>query len=791
MERENGLLLVRLASNCREGMITGIFIGDVERRIVVGPALGKVHLTAMVSAGPSAQKQMLDINFSKLQQLSIDRHTLRTTVSSAPDNSAVSLDFRAISGPIDIQFADQKAIIEILSCLPISLTQIQDSQRNSQPTSQMPRESVPLIMSASNHSHPQNTAYPPRPTSGRLPVDQAQMEVGRDANQEYNQSEEDIYGEDLSRQGMKDVGHLTREILSGPSALSTVERPSSIPEPSAKRPSRHSIRPRRSVPIVYGRSNRFRTVTPSGPNGKPTNTLSRGLSASSSTGPDTISTSASTRAVRKPIPDSLSMQTSEKVDFDRPPPAPTTKPQNLNQRKSETKPVTKKRTIEASDQDWEPTTKKSRSGRAALTWKMVTFKENNTTTTEEKDERKKGQVVRRQSAAIKASRYGPAEDADNILEESSAHVVKPTSVKRTSLPLSVSAGKTQISQSTTQKDRESRKKPRAEPKKNEVDALKDPKVVSRNASITHGDSSDDPDEDGAFSDEFNYDAMDIDDYQDDRSSPFPELPPPPAIATTRKSFIPDMPPPAPKQPTTRRFTEPTAESTRSLNPIGQTRKLSPFTGACHQSTVHEDANPIIREYRNGRGIIMARQTETDEEGDEASEGYTPTPSSPKLPSKAVELVLKTRNSAPNEEFLGFQGGVGENGMANFKSLEGLSFSRRGSNIEETRPPVIKPSDLRRKHLAKPYQGSERETERPNGFYDRLRKAGIKLSASDLLVKSRDEMSYTSDSSLSDDDSDSDVESRMGDDPSMRKHQRNIRDALREISEVRSLFVCNY
>src|SRR2546421_11391630 len=162
-------------------MIKTIGIGDVDGRIVVGPAIGKVHLTAMVQPEPPAQIVMLDINFLKLRQLSIDRHTKRITVYSAPENPAVSLDFRRISGTFDIEFTDLNAMKEILACLPISFTQNQDSQKTSQYL--ISRDTVPLRSFGSFEARPQETD-----------VDDARG---------YDQVEEDIYGNGSNQQELK------------------------------------------------------------------------------------------------------------------------------------------------------------------------------------------------------------------------------------------------------------------------------------------------------------------------------------------------------------------------------------------------------------------------------------------------------------------------------------------------------------------------------------------------------------------------------------------------------------
>lgn len=786
-------------------MITRILIGDVERRIVVGPAVGKVYLTAMVSREPPALKLMLDINFSKLQQLSIDRQAFKINVYSPPEDPAVLLDFRAISGFFEIGFADQKAMIEILSYLPISLTQIQDSQINSQPTSQTTRDPVLVqsIKSASKRLYDQNPTYPPLPNCATLRVEQTQMEDYNHGDEPFKQFEEDIYGEDLSRKQLKkDLEQLPRQTSSDLSDVSDHERPKPAPEPLAKGPSRpSSVRSRKSVPIVYGRSNRFRTATPSGPRGNQPETLSRGSSTSSSTGPDTTSNSALVAAARKLASKPVETQAPEQDYFDRPPPDPmtklplgtTSKSQIRNQRKSEPKAVSRKRTKGVSDEEWEPTTKKTRAARAASTSKTVTFKENKETAVAEKHEPKKVLNARRQSAPVKASQYGPAEGVETIQEESSAQVVKkPTSVKRASLPLSVSTGKTSGTQNTVQKEKTLSEKPLKESKSIEAEAPKDPQVGPKKDVITLTASSEDPADDEEFSDGFDYPAMDVDNYQDDLRPRSPEICPPPIVSSTRKSFLPDMPPPLLKRPNSRKFsvtaelstthtTETTSPAGRILTPIAITRKRSPFTETFHLSTVHEDVNPIIREHEDGRSIIKARRTEPDEES-ELSDNYTPTPSSRKPLPKDVELVLNSRKVAhmgDPEDLPVLHGRIGDKGKRSQKFWEGVGMSRREPTTDETR---INPSDMRPSQL-KMTQRPEKEAERPNGFYDRLCKAGIKLYASELLADPMDEMSDTSDSSMSDEGSDSDIGSDMGDDPPIPKHQRNIRDALREISEV--------
>jgi hypothetical protein len=106
-------------------------------------------------------------------------------------------------------------------------------------------------------------------------------------------------------------------------------------------------------------------------------------------------------------------------------------------------------------------------------------------------------------------------------------------------------------------------------------------------------------------------------------------------------------------------------------------------------------------------------------------------------------------------------------------------------IEKTKAQVIKPSDRRLVQPVKRHQLEAKDTEGPNGFHERLIKAGIKLSFTEASTEQVSDMLYTSDSSLSEDESDLGMESDVEDDPSIPSHQRNIRNALREISEVQS------
>jgi len=778
-------------------MISGIWIAGVERRIVVGPSLGRVHLTAMVQAKPPAPILMMDINFSKLRGLAMNPEEFRITICSEPENPAVLLDFRNISGSFDITFTDKKAMVDILACLPIDLIQIQNSQSASQGATAVGTRD-PMLADLLNPTHKspdnQDSLKQPMPVSGTLPNEMPQMENDEDGDRDYNQLEEDIYGEDISTpESRKDLGQLPREGSSNLPKVSDHDKPTPAPVSSVKGSSRPASRRTNVVTKVYGRASRLRTATPAPSGGKQSSTISRASSTSSSTGPDTNATTAPAAVATKVTLKPVQTQPHERDYFDRPPPNPSTRPQSRTQRKSEPKPNLRKRSKEASDEEWAPTTKKSRTVRAVSTSKTVTFKDNKSNTVVKKNEQKKIQNVRRQSAPVKASQYGPAAEVEDIQEESSAQIIpKAYSVKRTSLPLSVSSGKTISAKNKGQEDGEPGAESRSKSKRAIFEALKVSKAV-----IEEPGSSDDSANDESFSDGFNHDSMDIDDFPENLRQPSPDLPRPTAVSP-RKQFTTNIPPPLTKKPVNRTFSDsllnPIGEAGETVSPGAQsntpntmmTRKRPRFIANSNLMNLPEGSSPVTREHRDGKYYIKARQTETDEEAEE-SEYYTPTPSSRKPVPKQVELVLRNSGSLPTgyrEEFPASQAQHIPPKRGNEEGGERMR-SHGGFEFEKTKAQVIKPSDRRLVQPVKRSQPEAKDIERPNGFHERLIKAGIKLSFTEASAEQVDDMLYTSDSSLSEDESETGMGSDMEDDPSIPTHQRNIRNALREISEVQA------
>lgn len=785
----------------REGMIKTIWIGDVGRRIVVGPAIGKVYLTAMVQPEPPAQIIMLDINFLKLRQLSIDRQTKKITVYSPPESPAVSLDFRRISGTFDIEFTDLDAMREILACFPISLTQNQDSQTTSQYLTS--RDSVPLRSFGSFEASPHAND-----------VD--------NADRDYNQLEEDIYRNEYNQQELKkDLGQRSSEMspelcpVSDPYIVSPVQP---ITETVTAKPARPRATTRvQNVYTTNKRKERLKAATPAVSRMKQAGGISRASSTSSSTVPDTRPKSTTAPVSTKSTSKLGPPQPLEEGYFDRPPPGPATKPPSRLPKKAEPqkKPEPQKRAEpkkkaepkqiaepkpnprkrpnqEPSDGEWEPTSKKTRAVRATSTSKTVTFTAINPGTTTKKPGPKKAQNVRRQSGTANPSQYGPAEIVDDILEEPNENVLtKPSSIIRPILPLSVSSGRLVGSKTRVQQERTT-EKPEDKSDHSELGVSKKLNLGGRKQAITITSSSDRPADDEEFSDEFNHKVMEIDNPFDTSREPSSDREHA-LVPNAPKTFMPEMQPPPSRQPSHLKFSEPvrgrSAEADEEIPPVGRTRtpiprtrKRSPLVGASRTlNIVHDFSSQVVKETRSdAKVIIRPKMTETDEEGDTTNHS-TPTPASRNPVPKYPELVVR---AGPMHIFASSDEEYHESIRKEVpKSWKGLNLNSHKPEPDNTRMRVASKSDMRPGLLVRRSQPAGEEIERPNGFYERLLKAGIKLSSTEVFAPPNIDIGDCSDFSMSVSESDLDSESEMEDDSPISKHQRNIRVALREISEV--------
>lgn len=776
----------------REGMIKTIWIGDIDRRIVVGPAIGKVYLTAMVQSDSPAQMIMLDINFLKLRQLSIDRQQRRITVYSPPENPAVSLDFRRISGTFDIEFTDLNAMREILACLPICLTERQDSH----PRQCLTKDSVPPRSFGSFDEIPDTNDV------DNVDIDSSQFE-------------EDIYGNDSNQQELKkNLGQRLRETsseLSSASGSYELSPVHPVTETVAAKPPRPAPRVTARVQNVYTtnkKKERLKAATPTVTGAKQVGRKDR-ASSTSLTAPDSHSTSTTAPISIKPTSKFGQPKPLEEGYFDGPPPRPTTNPPSRAQKKAEQpkkveprkraepkkkaepkqivepKPNLRKRpNQESSDGEWEPTSKKTRAVRAASTSKSVAFTAIDQGTTTKKPVARKAQNVRRQSGSAKTSQYGPAEIVNDIQEEANENVLaKRSSITRPILPLAVSSGGIVGSKTGVQRER-STDETDNQANHDKPEVPKRLNFASRKDVIAITSSSDHPaDED--FSDYFNDTAMEIDNPFDSSRDPSPDRAP--------KTLKPGVRPSPSRHVSHLKFSDAAGERAgevdKTLSPVGRTlppiprsSKQSALVGTSHPlNTDHDSFGHVTEKRSDGKLIIRPRIAETDEDG-ETSSGFSPTPAPRKALSKHPELVVKERPS----HILASSDGEYQEAIRREvpKSQGGRHLASHKPRIDNTRMPGASQSDMRPGPWVRRNQQGVEETERPNGFHDRLLKAGIKLSSTEILAVPNDDIDDSSGSRISVSDSELDSESEMEDDSPMPKHQRVIRDSLREISEVR-------
>jgi hypothetical protein len=260
------------------------------------------------------------------------------------------------------------------------------------------------------------------------------------------------------------------------------------------------------------------------------------------------------------------------------------------------------------------------------------------------------------------------------------------------------------------------------------------------------------------------------------------------LQSAPKKFMPEMQPPPSRQPSHMKFSESvrvrSAEADKEIPPVGRTRapiprtrKRSPLVGAI----VHDFSNQVIKKKRSdGKVVIGPRMSETDEEGGTTNR-YTPTPSSRKPVLKYPELVVRASPmhipaSSDEEYHEAIRKEVP-------KSRKGLNLSNQKPKLNNTRTIDARKTDMNPSLLVTRNQPAAEETERPNSFHGRLLKAGIKLSPTEVLPAPNVNIGVCSDFSMSASESELDSENEMEADASIPKHQRNIRIALREISEV--------
>jgi hypothetical protein len=366
--------LLDIRADSREREIASISVLGVRYTFISGPSVENSFFTALVQSSPNTQIIMLDINLALLEGLSVEKNGLHIQFQSLSEKSAVLLDFRKISGAINVEFSNQEIRTEFLVHLPATLTESPDSQLVSQQ---------------------------PHPMDLSLVDDEDRFDIG-----DYEESGEITYTEGDNQFD----GSMKHTSKASPPALETLGAQPSLIVPSTSRNSSRKTYSRAAAKRLVSR----KRAQPSGL-ANPTETRRKThvarLSPSAS---DTHSTSGDSmprkRLVRSEIVGPR-VEASQRTNYDSPPPLPDHKTgATHHQRKIDPRHAARKRPIDdKEDKDYHPLDKKGRLKSRKLSGAATSRKSVNATKNARQDQEHQS-TLRQDDAHSDSARNRPAED---------------------------------------------------------------------------------------------------------------------------------------------------------------------------------------------------------------------------------------------------------------------------------------------------------------------------------------------------------------------------------------------
>lgn len=369
---------------CRVGWFTKVSIAGVDYDVAAGPSLDPCYITAMVQEDSKSPIVLLDIELESLGKATVDRNQATLVIQASDGGSAVSLDFWRMIVPVQITFKDSFTLMEAIKLLPKRLTEVDETQVFSQELGESYSMAGPLVI-PDNCQNRQNVR-------------------GDDTIKDENHPAESEGSQAYSTQNCSNLD--CQEASSELSSVSSQTTPPSINGLNAKSTSASRTT---STKVYRAKNGRYVSKNTAGAKPPPKSRTARGRTSNS-----TVSDTNTRCRPRSQSPeigfDDVNKQ-SQRINFDSPPPiSPPRRQRSRLQNSQETEGHPRKRGKNDSDDDFQPSRKRTCTVKATLKGIPKTT----SSKVGKREPSQKRLTFRRQSAPSNRSKYGPQGNIESI-----------------------------------------------------------------------------------------------------------------------------------------------------------------------------------------------------------------------------------------------------------------------------------------------------------------------------------------------------------------------------------------